>query len=86
MTGAGGNCLCFEHICMTDAFRMYESSDLISHYTPNNCEWRKATHIHVIVGNSPCSSGLNKVNDSVEVNNPNATIVLDGKAFVFMPC
>ncbi len=63
----GGDYVPFEGICLTDTFQMYESTDLISHYMPDNSERRKrqkATDIRVIVGNPPYSAGQASANDN----------------------
>lgn len=75
----GGDYIPFEGICLTDTFQMYESTDLISHYMPDNSERRKrqkATDIRVILGNPPYSKGQDSANDdNANVDYPS----LDGR-------
>jgi predicted helicase len=57
----------FEGICLTDTFQMYEGTDELALYMPDNSERRtrqKELDIRVIVGNPPYSSGQNSANDN----------------------
>ncbi|MCA9195159.1 MAG: DEAD/DEAH box helicase, partial [Planctomycetales bacterium] len=63
----GGKYQPFEGILLTDTFQMYESSDTLDAFFPDNSERRKRQKkldIRVIVGNPPYSAGQKNENDN----------------------
>ncbi|MEQ1903816.1 MAG: type ISP restriction/modification enzyme [Pirellulaceae bacterium] len=63
----GGKYVPFDGICLTDTFQMYESSDMLERFFPDNSERRKRQKkldIRVIVGNPPYSAMQESENDN----------------------